>query len=68
MSIDWLLGFDVPMQRDERSRIGVLSTELHTVFTERRPASGFAPELFGRKPTELANDLVDEWWSALLVE
>jgi transcriptional regulator with XRE-family HTH domain len=67
ISIDWLLGFDVPMQRNERSRIGALSIELDRLLSQRRPPAGFAPELGERESSELANDLVDEWWRTRLL-
>lgn len=68
ISIDWLLGFeDVPMQRNERARIGALSVELGRVLAERRPHAGFAPELAKLKSSALANSLIDEWWQVRLV-
>lgn len=67
ISIDWLLGFDVPMQRNERAQIGALSIELGRVLTERRPHDGFAPELAKLPSSALAISLIDEWWQARLV-
>lgn len=62
ISVDWLLGFDVPMLRNKRSRIGALSLALDRLLTERRPTSAFAPELAHLESSEFATELIDDWW------
>lgn len=62
VSVDWLLGFDVPMDRDARTAIGSLAEELQTALEARRPMGSLSllPDIPG------GGDLIDlvakNWW------
>jgi transcriptional regulator with XRE-family HTH domain len=61
VSIDWLLGFEVPQRRAERAKIGSLEAELYEVLLESRPqgAVAFTP----RSSVGLLQQFAEEYWS-----
>lgn len=62
VSVDWLLGFDVPMDRDARTAIGSLAEALQMALKARRPAGSLSivPDIPGGGG--LIDIVVKTWW------